>query len=205
MNAPRPGKKLLVLDLDYTLFDMKSAAEQVTGSSAHNNLDSADLVRPYTHWFLEKLYPHYDLIVWSQTSWKYIEMKLTDMGLLSNPAYNFAFVLDRTSMFPVESKLKDGTTRKHEVKPLEFIWRKFPGQYSAKNTIHIDDLSRNFAMNPKNGLKCVAYKSYHSMRATDKELYYIGHYLEAVAGVDDLTSLNHGEWREFLKASGTAL
>ena len=34
----------------------------------------------------------------------------------------------------------------------------FPGQYSAANTIHVDDLSRNFALNSKNGLKVKAYK-----------------------------------------------
>jgi hypothetical protein len=30
INPPRPGKKLLVLDIDYTLFDHHSACEQVT-------------------------------------------------------------------------------------------------------------------------------------------------------------------------------
>ena len=35
-----------------------------------------------------------------------------------------------------------------QVKPLQYIWAKFP-QYNAGNTVHIDDLSRNFAMNPK--------------------------------------------------------
>lgn len=30
LNEPRPDKKLLVLDIDYTLFDHKSAAETGT-------------------------------------------------------------------------------------------------------------------------------------------------------------------------------
>lgn len=28
MNEPRPGKKLLVIDIDYTIFDLGSSAEQ---------------------------------------------------------------------------------------------------------------------------------------------------------------------------------
>lgn len=70
------------------------------------------------------------------------------MGILQNPAFKITFVLDRTSMFSVQSRMKDGKIRTHEVKPLQYIWAKFP-QYNAANTVHVDDLSRNFAMNPK--------------------------------------------------------
>ena len=45
LNEPREGKKLLVLDIDYTLFDHKSAAE--TGR---------ELMRPYLHEFLTTAY-----------------------------------------------------------------------------------------------------------------------------------------------------
>jgi ubiquitin-like domain-containing CTD phosphatase 1 len=45
LNEPREGKKLLVLDIDYTLFDHKSTAE--TGR---------ELMRPYLHEFLATAY-----------------------------------------------------------------------------------------------------------------------------------------------------
>jgi len=45
INPPREGKKLLVLDIDYTLFDHLSVAE--TG---------AELMRPYLHEFLTEAY-----------------------------------------------------------------------------------------------------------------------------------------------------
>lgn len=45
LNEPRPGKKLLVLDIDYTLFDHRSAAE--TGN---------ELMRPFLHEFLTSAY-----------------------------------------------------------------------------------------------------------------------------------------------------
>lgn len=45
LSEPRPGKKLLVLDVDYTLFDHRSAAE--TGN---------ELMRPFLHEFLSSAY-----------------------------------------------------------------------------------------------------------------------------------------------------
>ncbi|KAJ2872665.1 hypothetical protein FB639_004315, partial [Coemansia asiatica] len=58
MNPPRQGKKLVVLDLDYTLFDCKNISGNV-----------ADMARPGLHEFLSAIYPQYDLIIWSQTKW----------------------------------------------------------------------------------------------------------------------------------------
>lgn len=57
LNAPRVGKRLLVLDIDYTVFDHRSTAERMT-----------DLMRPYLHEFLTAVYPHYDIFFWSATS-----------------------------------------------------------------------------------------------------------------------------------------
>lgn len=45
LNDPRPGKKLLVLDIDYTLFDHRSVAER-----------GYELMRPYLHEFLSSAY-----------------------------------------------------------------------------------------------------------------------------------------------------
>ncbi|KAJ7411495.1 Ubiquitin-like domain-containing CTD phosphatase 1 [Pitangus sulphuratus] len=54
LNPPREGKKLLVLDVDYTLFDHRSCAE--TG---------VELMRPYLHEFLTSAYEDYDIVIWS--------------------------------------------------------------------------------------------------------------------------------------------
>ena len=59
-NEPRKGKKLLVLDIDYTLFDHVSHAEKAT-----------ELMRPYLHEFLTQAYEHYDIVIWSATSYKW--------------------------------------------------------------------------------------------------------------------------------------
>ncbi|XP_053574752.1 ubiquitin-like domain-containing CTD phosphatase 1 isoform X2 [Bombina bombina] len=73
LNAPREGKKLLVLDVDYTLFDHRSCAE--TG---------LELMRPYLHEFLTSAYEDYDIVIWSATSMKWIEakMKVKPLGVI---------------------------------------------------------------------------------------------------------------------------
>jgi hypothetical protein len=41
---------------------------------------------------------------------------MVELGLLTHPAYRFCFVLDKTSMFRVESNKPDGSLFKHQVK-----------------------------------------------------------------------------------------
>lgn len=61
MNPPRPGKKCLVLDIDYTLFDHRSTVEvRSCAQICVKRLFCADLIfqntldlmRPYLHEFL---------------------------------------------------------------------------------------------------------------------------------------------------------
>jgi len=74
INPIRSGKKLLVLDLDYTLFDMKGEPD-ASGWKV--------LRRPFTHRFLTACYQQYELVIWSQTSWRWLELKLTELGILT--------------------------------------------------------------------------------------------------------------------------
>lgn len=96
MNPVREGKKLLVLDLDHTLLDF---------SSKHDR-SMEELKRPYMDSFLATVYRHYDLVVWSQTRWHWIEVKLTELGMITNPEYHIAFALDRSCMFKVTREVR---------------------------------------------------------------------------------------------------
>ncbi|KAI8576998.1 hypothetical protein K450DRAFT_253879 [Umbelopsis ramanniana AG] len=185
INPLREGKKLLVMDLDYTLFDCKSPASHIS-----------ELMRPGMHSYLTSAYEHYDIVIWSQTSWRTLEAKVTELGILSHPDYKIAFVMDISTMISVTTLKADGSEFKHQVKALDIIWSKFP-QFSAKNTIHVDDLSRNFALNPKCGLKISAFKHAPVKRLTDRELYYVARYLLLIVNVDDFTILNHKRWRSY--------
>jgi len=184
INSPREGKKLLVLDIDYTLFDLGGTAER-----------PSDLARPFLHEFLAAAYEHWDIVIWSATSMKWVEVKMRELGVLSHPGYKVAFMLDFTAMIPV-------TVPPHtfDCKPLSFIWSKVPG-YTKENTIMVDDLRQNFALNPKNGLKCRAYRKSHLMEVVegDKELRHIGIYLSLIRELDDLTALDHKQWEAYVK------
>ncbi|KAJ9474761.1 hypothetical protein PHBOTO_004656 [Pseudozyma hubeiensis] len=185
INPPRPGKKLLVLDLDYCIADTKRLLDP--------NSPASLAARPGLHEMLKAVYPYYDICVWSQTSWRWLEIKLVELNMLGNPDYNISFVIDRTPMFKIHSAV--GT---HEVKALEFIWRRWPQVYGRHNTIHIDDLSRNFAMNPRNGLKIKAYKDSPNF---DTEFVALRRYLLQLAhpSVTDFTKYEHmrSAWKHF--------
>ena len=82
-----------MLDIDYTLFDLGSAAER-----------PEELGRPYLHHFLASAYKHYDLVIWSATSMKWVEVKMQQLGVTSNPNYKIAFMLDHNAMITVRTE-----------------------------------------------------------------------------------------------------
>ena len=198
MNEPREGKPLMVLDLDHTLLDFsaKGILRDTTSTYQGNGSAAQRMKRPYMDEFLRAAYQHYDLVVWSQTSWRWLETKLTELGMLTNPNYKFCFVLDKTSMFAITSTKRDGTTFEHHVKPLQIIWTKFP-RWGAHNTVHLDDLSRNFALNLGSGLKVSAY--YRKKSKRDVELSGLARYLTmvATAGVS-FENVNFDVWQDVL-------
>ena len=92
----------------------------------------------------------------------------------------------------------------HYVKPLQIIWAKFP-HWGPTNTVHLDDLSRNFALNLGNGLKCTAYyrerkkKRGASGRVNDQELLGLGRFLELLAtNADDFGDVDFDYWSEYV-------
>ena len=131
-------------------------------------------------------------------------MKLTDLGMLTNPGYKILTVLDRSAMFRLGGEEAKGKHGAHEIKPLEFLWAKVgSGSFSASNTIHIDDLSRNFAFNPQCGLKCTQYRLKGAMakRSQDTELFEMARYLLRIASsVPDWCTLDHSKWKQHGKS-----
>ena len=82
-----------------------------------------------------QVYKYYDLVFWSQTSWKWVEAKITEMGILFSTEYRVTFILDRSSMPRVEDhhyyKRKRDSSKSevkyYEIKPLQLIWDKVCG------------------------------------------------------------------------------
>ncbi|KAJ9538203.1 hypothetical protein OSB04_030936 [Centaurea solstitialis] len=185
-NPCREGKKLLVLDIDYTLFDHRSTAE-----------NPLELMRPYLHEFLTAVYAEYDIIIWSATSMKWVELKMGQLGVLNNPSYKITALLDHLAMITVQSDSRGI----FDCKPLGLIWAHFPEFYSSKNTIMFDDLRRNFVMNPQNGLTIKPFRKAHANRDSDRELVKLTQYLLAIADLDDISILDHKKWESYDEAN----
>ncbi|GAB2257796.1 hypothetical protein Droror1_Dr00013956 [Drosera rotundifolia] len=185
-NPCREGKKLLVLDIDYTLFDHRSPAE-----------NPLELMRPYLHEFLTSAYAEYDIMIWSATRMRWVELKMEQLGVLSNPQYKITALLDHLGMITVQSD-SHGT---FDCKPLGLIWEQFPKFYNSKNTIMFDDLRRNFVMNPQNGLTIKPFWKAHSNRGSDQELVKLTQYLLSIAELDDLSHIDHRNWERYTESN----
>ena len=127
---------------------------------------------------------------------KWLETKLTELGMLMHPGYKFCFVLDKTSMFTVKSTRRGGSSVVHHVKPLQIIWTKFP-RWGSHNTVHIDDLSRNFALNLTSGIKISGYYRKKSKARRDTELLGLAKYLEELAASKvDFNEVDFDVWAD---------
>lgn len=186
LHPPREGKKCLVLDIDYTLFDLDSNAER-----------PEELARPYLHEFLTAAYPYYDIIIWSATGKKWVDVKMKELGVSTHEAYKLTCMLDYSSMLTVHTE-KYGV---FDCKPLAFIWAKFPDHYNSTNTIMFDDLRRNYILNRQNGLVIRPYRKAHLNRHTDQELKYLTRYLLAIADLRDLSHLDHRSWEQYIRGN----
>lgn len=201
LNPPREGKRLLVLDIDYTLFDHRSTAEcGKEAAHVHRNIQidrmlflAVELMRPHLHEFLTSAYEDYDIVIWSATGMRWIIEKMQMLGVHTNANYKCLFYMDSSAMISIYHN-DLGVV---DVKPLGVIWGKYK-QYSAKNTIMFDDIRRNFLMNPQSGLKIRPFRQAHFNRDKDVELVKLKKYLKDIAAhCDDFTKLNHRKWEKF--------
>ena len=90
INEPRRNTKLLVLDLDHTLMDFSCRFDYMV----------EELKRPFLDDFLAQSYLYYDIAVWSQTNFKWLELKLTELGMLNRKDYKICFALVQSTPLP---------------------------------------------------------------------------------------------------------
>lgn len=213
IHEPRHGKKCVILDLDRTILHFSSKASKSR---------IVKMARPFMHDFLSRIYQHYDIGIWSQTKWSWVEIKLYELGIINHPEYRICFALDDSHTIPVNLSYKprrpakyrkllkerskekvdftidknDVVSRPHQVKPLQLIWSNH-SKWSERNTIHVDDLAKNFVMNPSCGLECSPYD--RKLYKKDKELLELAKYLEHLANKDiDFSTVNHSAWRKLM-------
>lgn len=58
--------------------------------------------------FLSELYPYYDIAIWSQTGWRWLELKVTELGMMENSNFKICFVLDKSNMFKASYNTSSG-------------------------------------------------------------------------------------------------
>lgn len=179
-------KKCLVLDIDYTIFDHKSDFEL-----------APEFRRPYLHEFLKACNDSYNIIIWSATAFFHVYTKLEKLQLLGHPDFQICSVLCKDHMIPHAFTVKR-KTYVQDIKPLSLLWTKFPDTFNPSNTIHIDDISENFALNPKNGLRIDPFKDALSYRQSDKELFYLTQYLIMIASLPSFDHLDHSKWKDYI-------
>lgn len=149
--------------------------------------------RPYLDEFLTAAYEHYDIAIWSATNMKWIELKMAELGVANHANFKPSFYVCHQGMITIHTE-KHGVVN---VKPLALIWgNPLFAQWNETNTIMIDDLRRNFLMNPAQGLRIRAFRNAPVARATDDELKHLARYLQSIADVDDFRTLDHRAWCE---------
>jgi ubiquitin-like domain-containing CTD phosphatase 1 len=90
-----------------------------------------------------------------------------------------------------------GKMRVCRVKPLEFIWRRYPA-YAPERTIMFDDVRHNFLCNPRNGLVIRPFRNGPSSR-TDNELQRLARFLDHIAEHPDVRTIDLKRWERLLE------
>lgn len=179
-------KKCLVLDIDYTIFDHKSDFEL-----------APEFRRPYLHEFLKACNVHYNIIIWSATAFYHIQTKMEKLQLLRHPDFQICLALSKDHMIPYSFSLKRKTFFQ-DIKPLSVLWNRFPHIFTPANTIHIDDVAENFALNPQNGLRIDPFQDALIFRQADRELFYLTQYLTMISPLNSFESLDHCRWKDYI-------
>ncbi|XP_015108497.1 uncharacterized protein LOC107035542 [Diachasma alloeum] len=177
LNPLRDGKKLLILDLGYTLCDPDVPS-----------FPSVKARRPHLSQLLTRAYRHYDIVIWSDMTREDSSEALREMGIIDDENYKIAFHLTVQEMMIVTTS-QSGSVH---LKPLEFVWGKFP-RFSPRNTVIIDDNKWYFALNHQSGCEVMPYKARNEQ--LDVELEFLASYLEWIAFFENFQNLNHRHWR----------
>lgn len=138
--AARPSRKrkhpqdqLLILDLNGTLV-------------SRTKRNQGMYVRPYADEFLDHIFRHYKVMVWSSAQPQSVENMLQLFGRHED---RLAKVWDRTKFNLTRQEYYRKTLT---IKNLEEVWEAFGGKYDATNTIMVDDSPAKAVLQPYNSV-----------------------------------------------------
>mmetsp|Transcript_29171 Transcript_29171/g.81598 ORF Transcript_29171/g.81598 Transcript_29171/m.81598 type:complete len:263 (-) Transcript_29171:153-941(-) len=185
LRPPRAGKPLLILDIDHTLYAMSDTVEH-----------PREQMRPYLLQFLRSMHTLFDIALWSATSRKWIDLKVKEMAL---DDFDFVLIVDKYAMITAFDEANGVFT----TKPLRVIWDTFPAHFSPERCLLIDDLMRNFSMNPGNGIRVRQFRRVNM--DSDRELLRLMDYLVWIYDADDFRVFDHSAWKEIRRANRSAI
>lgn len=88
ISNPREKLKLLILDIDRTIYD-------------HDSTSIVCASRPHLQEFLKSIYLDYNIGIWSATEMEIIEKKVNTLGMINNPNYKILCLMDVNAMIDV--------------------------------------------------------------------------------------------------------
>ncbi|CAL1152578.1 unnamed protein product [Cladocopium goreaui] len=105
VGQPRLGKKLLVLDIDHTIYDPSEYGGNKGSTVKQVSDETMTRCRPRLHEFLVEVCRDFDLMVWSASDMMRILTLLQQLGMIGagQSEYNIVAVLDIESMSEMHS------------------------------------------------------------------------------------------------------
>jgi ubiquitin-like domain-containing CTD phosphatase 1 len=65
-------------------------------------MSPAEMMRPFLHEFLAAAYEHFDIVIWSATSMRWIELKMRETGVSTSGRFRIAAFLDFGAMITMQ-------------------------------------------------------------------------------------------------------
>lgn len=168
-TQPRPIN--VVLDLDNTLiysipFSKFPKRRSVMHSRPHHFMDDEYVIfeRPGLQEFLDFLFSHFNVMVWSAASPEYVEFIVEN--ILSKEGRHFEYVLNSDNCEDCQDYYGED-----QFKNLRYLWdiHDLPG-YGPYNTLIIDDLGLVRKTQPNNAIQVKSFNTNRKDCWTDNEL-----------------------------------
>jgi len=157
------SRQLLVLDLNGVLLDKKRS-----------------ISRPHLEEFLEFVFEHFDVMVWSSAQPHTVERMLDNFFRSYKPRLIATWTRDMFGLTPEQYNSKCAT-----IKDLRKVWDEFGERYGVHNTILVDNFIGNAREQPNNLVHVSTFNP--DQNASDNELVRLIKYLELLKQQDDVT------------------
>lgn len=198
LSPPDLSKKVLVLDIDFTLLDTDCYNSHVGAPHVLRQAPERWL-RPGMLELLSAAREHYNVVYWSATGMGHIYRKLRLAGVLppqsqegETPALAaegsssggggcpYWLLVDFAAMLRLRVRTIDGLGRDFNAKPLSVLHGLFPTVVTPHNTLIVDDHRRSFVLDSERGIHVTPYHATAEMRANDREFALLQRYLLAI-------------------------